>query len=249
MADSNLPSLVSRTLTGVKLSPVQMKAINLLINRDANTTLSDIASSLDISLDTLNSYLRDPKFANELQAKSDLELYANIGYRPKVVQQLMNIAFADPREMYDADGGFLHIKDLPKHVSSIISEFTVTQIGDTARVTKVKLESKTKSLQLLAQHFGLIKNQVDMNLTGSLKVETSMAPIDSIPRWLQMVLLATLSGKEISPELQGRLLREVEGSFDAEYNVIDTSEVIETERLITEGSEPKDDFILVTEFQ
>lgn len=242
MAESNLPALNSRTLTGVKLSPVQMSAISLLINRDANTTLLDIASTLSISLDTLNSYLRDPKFANELQARSDIELYANIGYRPKVVQQLMNIAFADPSELYDDDGNFLHIKNLPKHISSAIAEFTITQIGDDARVTKVKLENKTRTLQILAQHFGLIRNQVDFNFSGSVKVEQSVAPIDSIPRWLQMTLLAVMSGKEISKELQERLAQELEGIFDPEYNVLDD---------VIDGSyeETETDFYLVTEFK
>lgn len=235
---NNLPALNSRTLTGVKLSSTQMSAISLLINRDANTTLLDIASALSISLDTLNSYLREPKFANELQARSDIELYANIGYRPKVVQQLMNIAFADPSELYNEDGSFLHIKNLPKHVSSAIVEFTVTQIGDDARVTKVKLESKTRTLQILAQHFGLIRNQVDFNFSGSVKVEQSVAPIDSIPRWLQMVLLAVMSGKDISKELQERLSQELEGIFDPEYNIIEGS-----------CEEAETDFYLVTEFK
>lgn len=242
MSETNLPALNSRTLTGVKLSSIQMSAISLLINRDANTTLSDIASTLSISLDTLNSYLRDPKFANELQARSDIELYANIGYRPKVVQQLMNIGFSDSRELYDENGDFLHIKDLPKHVASVVSEFTITQVGDEARVTKVKLENRTKALQILSQHFGLIRNQVDFNFSGSVKVEQSVAPIDSIPRWLQMTLLAVMSGKEISKELQERLSQELEGIFDPEYNVLDD---------VIDGSyeETETDFCLVTEFE
>lgn len=126
------------------------------------------------------------------------------------------------------------------------SEFTVTKTtndkDEEVTITKVKTENRTKALQILSQHFGLIRKQVDFNFSGSVKVEQSVAPIDSIPRWLQMVLLAVMSGKEISKELQEKLSQELEGIFDPEYNVLDD---------VIDGSyeETETDFYLVTEFE
>lgn len=51
----------------------------------------------------------------------------------------------------------------------------------------------------------------------------STVPIEAIPRWLQLLLLFALGGEDISEDLKGRILREIEGSFDAEYNVISTA--------------------------
>lgn len=91
----------------------------------------------------------------------------------RVLRELSYIALLNPKELFESDGSFKQIHDLPDHVARAISGWDVTVVertnhetGELERETKVKVKTndKLKALELLAKHVGLLEQNLNINL-------------------------------------------------------------------------------------
>lgn len=98
------------------------------------------------------------EYIKKLTAKREekLELSAEM-----VVKELMKIAFADVKELYDENGRLLEPYELSDSAAATISSFKSRREGDKKdglyQVEEYKRFSKEKSLELLGKHLGLFE--------------------------------------------------------------------------------------------
>jgi phage terminase small subunit len=92
-----------------------------------------------------------------------------------VKDRLRLLAFQDIRQLFDADGNLKPLHDLPDDAAAMIAGVEViiknAKAGDgiTDLVHKVKIVDPVKPLEMLAKHFGLLIEQVQVS--GKLVVE------------------------------------------------------------------------------
>lgn len=85
----------------------------------------------------------------------------------RVLEELRRLAFADPRALFDADGNLKPIQQLDAETASTIASFEVIKKNAAAgdgvidTVHKIRTVDKTKALDSLAKHFGLLKEQIE----------------------------------------------------------------------------------------
>jgi len=81
----------------------------------------------------------------------------------RVLEELRRLAFADHRKFFDAKGNLLPIVELDDEAAAALAGFEViiknAAAGDgvTDVVHKIKTYDKTKALDILAKHFGLVR--------------------------------------------------------------------------------------------
>ena len=80
----------------------------------------------------------------------------------RVIAELSNIAFFDPRHMYDEHGKLLAIKDMPEDTRRAIAGVE----EHLTKGTKVRLSSKLGSLELAAKLLGMVKEQQTAAASG-----------------------------------------------------------------------------------
>lgn len=101
-----------------------------------------------------------------------------------VLGQLLKLASVDPAEMFDEKGNLKNIHEIPPDVRQALAMVETDQRwdgkGEDAELVttkKVKLCDKKGSLELLARHLGLLKDNII--LTGSLRfAQVSDADLD-----------------------------------------------------------------------
>ncbi len=86
----------------------------------------------------------------------------------RVLEEYRRLAFADTRQFFDEHGNAKAIKDLSAEQGSQLAGFEVliknAKAGDgiTDTIHKFKLWDKTRALEALAKHFGLLTERIDM---------------------------------------------------------------------------------------
>jgi phage terminase small subunit len=84
----------------------------------------------------------------------------------KVIDELARIAFSDLRGLFDEDGNLKPIKDLTADQAAGLASLEVikknAQAGDgiVDTIHKLRIWDKTKALDLLARHLGLLREDV-----------------------------------------------------------------------------------------
>lgn len=112
--------------------------------------------------------LRNAKVSRAVKAAQSerldrLELTAD-----RVLQEIAALAFADLRALYDEEGRFKPIKDWPDHAAKAIAGIETLKHNETAgdgvqeKVLKLKSWDKPKALEMLAKHFALLVERVDV---------------------------------------------------------------------------------------
>lgn len=97
----------------------------------------------------------------------------------RTLEELRRLAFADIRTLFDASGNLRPIHSLSQEEAACIAGFEViiknAQAGDgiTDTVHKVKVLDKTKSLEMLAKHFALLVERIDV--TGNIQLFDRLA--------------------------------------------------------------------------
>jgi len=92
----------------------------------------------------------------------------------RVLEEYRRLAFADTRAFFDEHGNAKAIKDLTAEQGSQLAGFEVliknAKAGDGVQDTihKFRLWDKTRALEALAKHFGLLVERVEMQ--GDLQV-------------------------------------------------------------------------------
>ena len=110
----------------------------------------------------------------------------------RVLGEIASIAFSDIRRWFDAEGRLLPIHQLPDDVAAalgtveVIREKTIGQDTPIA-VLKVKAWDKVRALDMLAKHFGLVKerlehsgpNGVPLRLASDADLDARIALLES----------------------------------------------------------------------
>lgn len=84
----------------------------------------------------------------------------------RVIREMARLAFADPAKLYGKDGKLLAITEMDADTRAAIASIEIegTRTSKNGETAKVKLADKNASLRMAAQHFGLLKERVE--LTG-----------------------------------------------------------------------------------
>lgn len=92
----------------------------------------------------------------------------------RALKEAARLAFSDIRQIFDAHGGLLPVKDWPDDLAACISSVEVlkrnvnSDDGKTDDVLKVRLWDKPKNLEMLFKHLGLLIERVEV--TGSAEL-------------------------------------------------------------------------------
>lgn len=98
----------------------------------------------------------------------------------RVLKEIASLAFSDIRQWFDENGRLRPIHELPDLAAAAIGSIEVEREKTTRKTTddeevtveecvvKLKAWSKPQALEMLAKHFGLVKDQ--MEHTGAVKV-------------------------------------------------------------------------------
>jgi len=111
--------------------------------------------------------LRNPQVASAVAAGKARQLDQADLSAARVLEELRRLAFADPRALFDANGNLKPIQDLDAATASTIASFEVIKKNAAAgdgvvdTVHKIRTVDKTKALDSLAKHFGLLIERID----------------------------------------------------------------------------------------
>lgn len=87
----------------------------------------------------------------------------------RVLEALGQIAFGDPRTLYDGNDNLLPVSQLSDEAVSLIAGFDVSVIrgknkdDDDEFVKKVKFNDKLRALELLGRHLGMFKDKIEVS--------------------------------------------------------------------------------------
>lgn len=103
-----------------------------------------------------------------------------------VLRELLRLALVDVTDAFDEQGNLRPLKDMPKDLRRAVSSLEwETVLGDTimtddgievqsapiARVGKLKFWDKTKALEMLAKHLGLLTDKLDVEHHGNVTLK------------------------------------------------------------------------------
>jgi phage terminase small subunit len=99
----------------------------------------------------------------------------------RVLEEYRRLAFADIRTFFDADGNLKPIQDLDDDQTAGLASLEViiknAEAGDghTDKIHKFKLWDKTRALEALAKHFGLVTERLDVSGWDKLAAQLNHA--------------------------------------------------------------------------
>ena len=100
----------------------------------------------------------------------------------RVLDELACIAFFDLRRLFNFDGSFIPLKDLPKDVTSALATIDITEIidreGNRAIKYKCRFYDKVKSLDKLSKHLVLYNDSVIIKYDDAVKELLNLLPSD-----------------------------------------------------------------------
>lgn len=91
----------------------------------------------------------------------------------RILEEMRRLALFDIRDYFTKDGKLKPITDISEQARSAIAGFEVARANLNPKdgkmseewLHKIKLNDKTKSLEMLAKYFGLLTEKVDLNVT------------------------------------------------------------------------------------
>ena len=110
--------------------------------------------------------LRKPEIAALVQQEQARHLKAADLSATRTLEEIRRLAFADLRKLFDANGNLRSIHELDDEAAASIASIEVVKKnlaagdGQTDTVHKLKVWDKTRSLEMLAKHFGLLEEKV-----------------------------------------------------------------------------------------
>lgn len=157
--------------------------------------------------------LADVRITNAIE-RSYSQIYSSLGVKAqRALAEIVRLALSDTRELFDDAGNLRNIKDLPDSIAPAISSVEVVRRPSANKddpdeyVHKIRLWDKTKALNMLGKHLGLLKDTLEIN--GQLNVTGSPVPLDQLPVWHKMITISILEGKQISKELETKIIDEL----------------------------------------
>ena len=133
---------------------------------------------------TASKYLTQPNIQTALAKQAAPRLKKQELKASDVLERCTRIAFADVRGFVDGRGRLLHISDVPDEIEPLIKRF---KANEQSVVTEIQVENRLAALKLLMQNFGLLKEQIRLELASDLPLE-DMETIDAftdeeLERW------------------------------------------------------------------
>lgn len=116
---------------------------------------------------TASKLLRVGKVAKAVAAGKGKQLQDAGLSAARVLEELRRLAFADMRGFFDANGNMLPIQSLSAEQGSQIASLEViiknAKAGDgvTDEIHKFKVWDKSRALEMLAKHYGLLTEKVE----------------------------------------------------------------------------------------
>ena len=85
----------------------------------------------------------------------------------RVIQELANLAFFDPADIYDANGALKSINDIPPAARSAIAGLEIAEIRDSdgvpvGRAVKLRLTDRLGALDKLMRHLGQYQDRMTL---------------------------------------------------------------------------------------
>lgn len=86
----------------------------------------------------------------------------------RTLEEMRRLAFSNAQDLFDTDGNLLPIHKLPRDIAATIASVEVVKKnlaagdGQTDTVHKLKTWDKTKALDMLGKHFGLLVDKMDI---------------------------------------------------------------------------------------
>ena len=116
----------------------------------------------------------------------------------KVVKEIARVAFADIRDLFDADENLVNIKKLPKDIACAIAGIDIKEDYEgghyVGRTKKIKLNSKVKGLEMLARHLNLFDDTLSLKLGPEILNAILGALPEGLAEQVRSNLTANLSG-------------------------------------------------------
>ena len=124
--------------------------------------------------------LQKPEIQKAIQAGMEsrgkrLEITAE-----RVILELARIAFADTRKLYDADGNLRPIHELEDDIAACVGGVRVKQVDGQTTTTDVKVWPKDKALDLLAKHFALFTDRIELAVSQQNVSRMSDAELEAL---------------------------------------------------------------------
>ena len=113
----------------------------------------------------------------------------------RILEELRRIALFDYSACFDSNGKMLPIHQLPPEARACIASVETRRInlesgdGQTDEVTRVRLVDKTKALDMLAKHLGLLTDKVEHSGTLVIRHElyTGQPVTPTLPRHTDVI--------------------------------------------------------------
>jgi phage terminase small subunit len=111
--------------------------------------------------------LRNAQVAALVAAKTAKQLEKADLTAARVLEELRRLGFSDLGTAFTADGGLMKLTDMPAEMRAAVASVKVAKKnltagdGKTEDVVEVRLWDKTRALESLAKHFGLLKETLD----------------------------------------------------------------------------------------
>lgn len=143
---------------------------------DLNATQAAIRAGY--SLKTAGSQgfdlLKKPEIASAVAAGKGKQLNSSELSAARVLEEMRRLSFSDARKLFDANGNLKPLHTLTDDEAAAIASVEIVKKnlaagdGQTDTVHKLKVWDKTRSLEMLAKHFGLLVDRLDV--TGTIDV-------------------------------------------------------------------------------
>ena len=138
--------------------------------KDLNATQAAIRAGY--SVDTAGSQgsrlLTNVEIAEAIAASQSKVIEAAELSAVRTLEEIRRLAFSNAQDLFDTDGNLLPIHKLPRDIAAAIASVEVVKKnlaagdGQTDTVHKLKVWDKTKALDMLGKHFGLLAERVDL---------------------------------------------------------------------------------------
>jgi hypothetical protein len=113
--------------------------------------------------------LKNPRLRELLSRRVTRALVAADIKASDVLARAQNIAFGDVRGFVDDKGRLLKLNNIPDDIEPLIRGFKADK--DTGVVTEILVENRLAAIKLLMQNFGLLKEQLRLEISSELTLE------------------------------------------------------------------------------
>jgi phage terminase small subunit len=158
--------------TGKRLSAMKLKFLDYYLLEPAlgPCAAARKAGFSEASSRMASAMLREP-WAIEKLAERRAKLEAKVDTSvERIVRELATIAFADPKDLFNAHGSLLRVTQMPEAIRRAIHTVEVESSKRAGLAMKFKLSPKIVALELLGRWRGMFTNQVGVSMSPGISV-------------------------------------------------------------------------------